>query len=721
MKRRSNGRKLLCAALLGTSMLAISSPARAQSPEEEAGASEQAAGDAPTDDTIVVTGQFQNSLTNRIPVAPEELPFTLDTLDREAIDQRNFVRSLEVIATLPNVVSRDRSTSVPANEFMIRGSDATKLTNNRPQSFARGAGDRDDSFIDRVEVLKGPPTIAIGPAIPGGIVNIITKSPTAENFLAFDQTFNSMGISITQFDANAASLFGSEQVRARVMGSYRGGEGQADGDKVNNVAVRGVIEAELAERTRVQASAALIEIDSRAAIAAFPLYEDGTIPEVFGPTTSSGGGAPQDGSDLYLDGELQHEFLDSLKLTLRGSYQDTSFEYRDLPGVYNYAGPGILFSDPVVYMYRARGGFDEQVTYGDAQLAGDFGLAGERQDWVIGATYHKTESSQATGYLDPEVYRLDELDGLVLPPVDYAQIDPGNPYVDVAELVSVYAELALRPLGGVTVLGGLRYDWLENRAVDPTDPSTADEVQEVGQLTGRLGASVELTDGINAYASYAGSFVPQPGRTRTGLVGPETAVNYELGLKGRLGSMTLETALFRLLRQNRATGDPTNAIDENFVVATGEERYQGLEISLSGELVEGLTLQAGLGLVDAEVTEDNTGLEGTTPPQTAELTFSLWGQYAFGGTLEGLRIGGGLRGVGDRAQAPGLVIDSFPGYEVVDALLAYRVNERLDLQLNVFNLTDERYLDSIGFNGQLAGGYNFGAPRSVSVTASLRL
>ena len=41
-----------------------------------------------------VTGDFQQSLVDRIPIAPQELPFTLNVLDRALLDQRNFTRPI---------------------------------------------------------------------------------------------------------------------------------------------------------------------------------------------------------------------------------------------------------------------------------------------------------------------------------------------------------------------------------------------------------------------------------------------------------------------------------------------------------------------------------------------------------------------------------------------------------------------------------------------------
>ena len=44
---------------------------------------------------IVVTSKFQQSLINRIPVKPKELPFTLNVVDSDLLDARNFAVRLK--------------------------------------------------------------------------------------------------------------------------------------------------------------------------------------------------------------------------------------------------------------------------------------------------------------------------------------------------------------------------------------------------------------------------------------------------------------------------------------------------------------------------------------------------------------------------------------------------------------------------------------------------
>ncbi len=54
-------------------------------------------------------------------------------------------------------------------------------------------------------------------------------------------------------------------------------------------------------------------------------------------------------------------------------------------------------------------------------------------------------------------------------------------------------------------------------------------------------------------------------------------------------------------------------------------------------------------------------------------------------------------------------------YWVVDAMASYRINKNIDLQFNVYNLSDEVYVAAINKSGFR---YTPGTPRSARLTAN---
>ncbi len=686
------------------------------------------------DDEIVVTARFQNSLTNRLPIDPAELPFSLHIIDDAAIEERGFINPFDVLETVPNVFRRQTELLPSSGGYNIRGLNATVLTNNRPEGGSRGAGRRDSSYIDQIEVAQGPSSILLGPVIPGGVINQVTKSPEDEDFVELMVRGGSYGTHREELDANFGSLFGSDAVGFRMTLAYEDQQSPQDPEHTETIAVRPVIEVDLGDRTRAQASVAYTQREGVPG-SSFPVNVDGSVPSQIDAETYFGVPSEQGGEDLYYDVELQHDFLDSLKLVVRGSYQNADFDYQTSQGGTNYAGGrGFSAGDTIAYTYFSRGFRNEDIAYGDVQLQGNFQAFGQRQDWVIGATRRWTKFENDWGYggvlgtvditdFSTASYAAPDFNSIVLTPFqDYE-----------TELNSFYGEASIRPFEPLTLVFGARYDDYER------DDTRNNVLSETDDITARVGATYALTDGLNAYASYAESFIPQTGSViRSGEsymdaaaaadpVDPETATNYEIGLKGRIldGRVALTAAAFWLTRENVATADPNNQLGfPSYVIATGEQEHNGYEIGALIDVSEAFNLSLSYGYVDAEVTRvinpGNGQDVGDTVPLTPSHTFSVYGTYTVQtGPMTDLRLGLGVRGISDRPSPRSNV--EYDGYTLVDLNAAYPLTDVFDVQFNIHNLLDEDYRETVGFDwGNLATGHRFGNPRSAYVTVRAR-
>lgn len=703
------------AAAVSAAMLAAAMHAQAQENNAE-GIQAQSGDDE--EEVIVIGKRFQNSLINRLPIDPEDLPYSLDIIDESALHQRGFFNPLDILETLPNVVRRQTQLLPTGGSYLIRGLYGTVLTNNRPENDSRGSGRRDSSQIERIEVLKGPVSILLGPVIPGGVINQVSKSPNPEDSLELIARAGSFETHRVEVDANKGSLFGSGIWSGRVTVAYEDQRTPQDQASTETLAIRPVVEANFSASTRLQASVSYAEREGSPA-SSFPVNIDGTVPATIDEETYFGVPSTQKGEDTYVDLELQHEFLDNLKLVVRGSHQETDFDYQTSQNAENYAGGrGFGPGDTAAYVYYSMGYRDTEVDYGDVQLVGGFDAFGQKHDWVIGTSHQETKfaSYWAFGGL-LGIADINDIDGAVYGVPDFnLALSPFSDRED--KLSSVYGETNLRPTDRLTIVAGARYDDYEqtNLTTGVTTPTS--------ETTLRVGGTFELSDSVNAYASYAESFVPQNGTMRSGdPIGPETAVNHEIGLKGSFfdGRLALTTALFSLTRENVATPDPNNVPNEpSYVVPTGEQEHKGFELNANVQVTPALSFNVGYGQVDAEVTKvinvgsgENVGDPVALVP---DRTYSAFVTYAFqDGPLADLKLGLGVRSITDR-PAPRFDI-VYDGYTLVDGLISYPVSERLDLQLNVHNLLDETYREDVGYaQGSPGAGHRFGNPRSAYLT-----
>jgi len=115
---------------------------------------------------------------------------------------------------------------------------------------------------------------------------------------------------------------------------------------------------------------------------------------------------------------------------------------------------------------------------------------------------------------------------------------------------------------------------------------------------------------------------------------------------------------------------------------------------------------------DGNVIGTNLGNQGNRLFLAAEHTGSLWNTYDFQNeSLRGLKIGGGIQGVGKRQGDPSNTYQ-LPSFVIGNLMTSYQVKlmhkMRLTAQLNVMNVSDEKY-----FAGTNSGNFiTVGAPRT---------
>jgi iron complex outermembrane receptor protein len=240
-----------------------------------------------------------------------------------------------------------------------------------------------------------------------------------------------------------------------------------------------------------------------------------------------------------------------------------------------------------------------------------------------------------------------------------------------------------------------------------------------GVFTPRVGLVYQPIPTVAPYASYAKSFNPLTGTTFDGSAfDPERGVQYEVGVKLELlgGKLLSTVAYYHLTRQNILTPDPAH---RGFSIQDGEQRSQGVELDVSGEVLPGFRLIASYAFTDAEITKSNSGTAGNRPANVPAHTGSLWGVYEFrDNPLRGLSLGLGIIAVGKR-PADSLNTAELPAYARTDAAVNYRLSKHFDFALNIKNLFDVKYFETSTF-ADPDTGISPGAPVTVLGTVTAR-
>jgi catecholate siderophore receptor len=202
---------------------------------------------------------------------------------------------------------------------------------------------------------------------------------------------------------------------------------------------------------------------------------------------------------------------------------------------------------------------------------------------------------------------------------------------------------------------------------------------------------------------------------------PQKGTNLELGTKWDLRDRTLSlsAAIYSSANENELTPDP---VDPTLFIQAGKRTVKGIEVGIVGKFTDNWDITAGVAKMDTEVEQGLANQNGLQIVWSPEFTFTSWTTYR---TPIGLSIGGGARYVdsvirpvsSNSAPPPANATNmrTAPDYWVVDAMLGYEITEKIQLQLNAYNLTDEEYVASLNNSGTR---YSPGAPLSALLTVN---
>lgn len=717
--RRIGALGLLCSTALVTPLQAQVSQAVAQ----------QAAGtrDGATVEGLTVVGaQLRDTVVAGKTETPLiETPQAISVVSSQDIETRGVTRLSEALRTVAGV---SRSTTYGFYDaYTIRGFDAAYgsvyldgLVNEAGVGF-----NQELSALEQIEVLKGPASMLFGQAPLGGLINLVSKRPREDAFVKVTASTGSWNLVEGTVDANG-SLNGDGTLLGRLNLTYR------DADSfVRNAAINRIfIAPAVTWRPGPDTSVTLLgryQRDKDNPISPVPAY--GTvlpglvaIPEDFAINNGGDQKVINNRDRIQVGYVFDHRFSDALSVsqtvryTRRKEYWDRwmfAAGFIDGAGAYTDTPTGVIGR----YFYGPYRTTDKDLAV-DTRLKGRFDTASITHEWLGGVDHRQSRGHYySAGDYDPTHFPLDIANPNYTAPLDTSFVT-GAPGDSKGRQTGVYLQDHLKFGDLVTLTLGGRYDWasasgMKDKAFSP-----------------RVGATLRVANGVNAYASWSKSFLPQlysqqvvgldtAGNPIGGPVPPERGENIEAGLKfaPEAAPLSGSVALYQLTRQNVVTSDPVYPI---FSVVTGEQRSRGLEAELHWRALDGLNLDLAYTYVDATVTKDNFFTVGAPLSNVPKHNLGAFASYqvldgalaGFGATL-GVTYNSKRNGDIYSTRPDGSVLIWLPAYTLVDAGVSYR-RDGWGAQLTVSNLLDKRYWPDTGGIDRVTPGN----PRSWRLTLS---
>ncbi|HEY9620583.1 MAG TPA: TonB-dependent siderophore receptor [Crinalium sp.] len=665
---------------------------------------------------IVVTGEDTNDdytvseagTGNRTDTPILDTPASVQVIPQQILDDQQTLRVDDALQNISGVTgSLD---PFGGSSLTLRGFTAASFTTGPilRDGFRvyDNLGFQETANLERIEILRGPASVLYGQGTPGGVINLVTKQPLSDPFYEFQLQAGSFGLIRPSFDISGP-LNQDESLRYRLNAAYQNEDGFRDFDTdIERIFIAPVLSWDISDRTTLSFNAEYLDDQSPFDLGLVAVG-DGVVDVPRDRIT----GEPDDirqTESITLGYNLEHQFSDHWRLQNSFRYVHQNYDVEVfLPVIINET-TGIITRFPSVRRYLSDD-YSLQTSVVGEFSTGDIEhtlLAGVDLNWN---RFDEVFTKVALANPSP-LNIFDPIYGQVSRP-DFDTIAPRPPFDTEANRIGVFVQDQIALGDRFIVVGGLRYDTVDFRNT-AEDTSRSDDA-----WSPRVGLVYRVSDSVSLYANYAQSFTPNVAQGVNGnFLEPETAEGFEVGAKAELlgGDLLATLAYFDITKQNVATViDPLTGAS----AATGEQRSQGIELSLAGELLPGWNVIGFYSYTDARVTQDNVIPEGNRLFNSPYNSFGLWTTYEIQqGNLQGLGLGLGVNYVGDRA---GDLENSFEvdEYFLTNAALFYQ-RDRWRVALNINNLFDVDYIRSV--SNSRRNGIVPGAPLTIVGSISVQ-
>ena len=711
---------------LGALMLAASVSGWAQNSAPEAGAISTAAMEGKSLAPVTVTDTrdraaqtYQSGITSvgKVPVAAKDVPQSLTVVNEKLIHDQGKDSFKSALENVIGITFEAGEGGRVGDNIRLRGfSAAGDIYQDGMRDIAQY--NRDTFNVDRVEVLRGAASMLFGRGSTGGIINQVSKQPRLINEHEVNATIGTQGYERYQGDFNF-KLADDAALRINAMATDGTGRGDNAGASTHR---RG-----LALDYRLGIGTA-----NEFQISYYHLHYNDKPDWGFAWLNGRPAPAPTNKYWYGLDSDFQNDKADaitlsqthrwadgsSLKTTVRDGYYSRSMWATQSSFATGTTTSNLNNNTVVNRRTNAKSG-EEHHTFLQTDYLTTNEWFGRKNSILVGAEYALENSNRST-------YPL-----LVTTKPATTVGNPSSAGISgnltqqlatefQATTLGLYAQNTIDLTPYWKLIGGLRLDKFSGnyqRAGNPA-PNNTTLSRSDSLLSKRLGLMYQPTQEVSYYASYGTSFNtsgdlyqfdPQTANTP-----PESSRNMEIGAKWELddGNLSFRTALARTEKFNERNTDIDTA--NNSFLLSGKRHTDALEFEVAGRITPQWDVFAGLGFLKAVIDQSGSNpaglLEvGQNPGLSPSRQANLFTTYRFG---DKWRVGGGFTAVSTNKPANSVTTTNrAPGYVKADALVEYRINEGNAIKLNVDNLFDKVYYNTL-YRGFAAPG----AQRSVRVT-----
>ncbi|EJN35277.1 TonB-dependent siderophore receptor [Pseudomonas sp. GM80] len=634
-----------------------------------------------------------------------EAPRSISVATRQQMDDRSVHSLDDAVRYMPGITASSYGSDTRIDWLRVRGFEPTQFLDGLPLPRGVYANPKPETWnLDRLALLRGPASSVYGQTPPGGLLDMVSRRPSAEASSEIQLQYGSDNHRQINF-ASTGKIDDAGQFLYGISGVVRDSDTQIDHIENKRYNIAPSLTWNIDDDTRLTLLTQFTRDDTGVTSQFYPIQ--GTkIDMPFGKISHHKNlGDPDydyyDRTYYALGYAFEHRLNDvwQFKQNLRYTKSDLAFQTVTVNS-YNPSFAGFTVDDQG-NVGRGTTNVDEDISQFavDNNFQADFATGDIRHTLLLGLDHQRSNTNYTSIFGSaPSINVNNPIYGqtIVRPPRSSAFYD----YDQKTTQTGLYVQDQMALDQWRLTLGG-REDWVHT-STQFINKGDATNTQRDKAFSGNAAISYVFDSGFVPYLSYAESFQPTSGAdaTSTDSFKPTEGKQWELGIKYQPpGSKTLLSAAVYDLTQKNVS---VNSIVNNVTITsqTGEVKVKGLELEAVSDVTDNLKVIAAYTLAKSEVQKgvDKGNRLQLMPNQQA----SLWTDYTWHtGVLDGFGVGAGVRYTGNTYGDKGNTwLGKADAYTVFDASVHYDLG-RLDnslkgasLAVNATNLFDKDYIST---------------------------
>ncbi|MCX7068014.1 MAG: TonB-dependent receptor [Methylococcales bacterium] len=695
---------------------------------------DKAGGDDPLSKYYTVTHSSAGTKTDT-PLM--ETPMSVQVVPRAVMDDQKVTRISDALENVSGV--RSQQTLGMGNNFIVRGFANLNVYRNGLKSNDDFPVELDTANLQSIEVLKGPAQL-YGRTEPGGLVNLTTKKPLDTPYYSLEQRFGSYDLYRTEWDATGP-LNKDKTLLYRFTGSYQNNNSFRNFAFNDRMLFAPSITWKPTDKTDATLELQVVNQDFKADFGQ-PVIGNRPASIPISRSLDDSNTPKSNFNQVQLNSLFNHKFNDDWAVHSRflASFDNARQTFVNPTPAFD---PATALDQTTGIMQRnVFGEKDSGEKYAtNLDLTGKFNLGFSKHEVLLGTDFYRSFHNYGwNGFYqtsDPalaiNIYQPTY--GIPKSVFDTAlrtAEQPINRNVFYNQWEGIYFQDQITLWDKLHIMGGGRYDWTETgRGRGDSYAAASDALLTARHFDSgfspRVGILYEPIKEFSIYGNWTTSFGANNGVSSTGTsFKPQIGEQFEAGVKTSLfDNRLLGTLAYyhvtkdNLLTPDLSTPDPTDS------KSTGRQRSQGVEMDITGQITDALSVIGSYAYTDARVTHDNGGYQGKRLSNVPENAGSLWVKYDFSHykPLNGFSMG--LGGV-VAGQRQGNIDNTFqlPGYVRMDMFAAYSFKvqkSKVTAQFNIRNLLDKRYYESTDPESNVSPALGVAPGAPLMATGSLRV